>query len=209
MIRVGQKIRIARLGKGLTLNEVSKATKIKASFLLAIEEGDYKRLPSSAYIKGFLKNYAQYLGLPYQYTLALFKREFNENENLEVMPSGVSGQHKILTNHLRISSSSVIFVFILAVLGYVVFQYRAAFISPSLDVYSPKDGETVKSSVTVEGKTDPNATVFINDKQVSVGANGTFQKDITVFPGTEAIDIVSQNRFGRKTEKNYHLQVRG
>lgn len=208
MIKVGQKLRSERLEKGLTLDEISKATKIRVSFLWAIEEGDYKKLPSSAYIKGFVKNYTQYLGLPYKDTLALFKREFNENEHLEVMPVGVSGKQEISTGHLRISQSYIIFVFILAAIGYMIFQYRSAFINPSLTIQMPAK-QAIGGSVTVKGRTDPNATVLINNEQVPVDSDGSFQKDITVFTSEETIDVISQNRFGRKTEKEYTLQVKG
>ncbi|MCL4353427.1 helix-turn-helix domain-containing protein [Patescibacteria group bacterium] len=209
MIKVGQRLRNERIKRGLNLDEISQATKIKPSFLLAIEEGNYKKLPSSAYIKGFLKNYAQFLGLPYKDILAIFKREFNEKESLEVMPEGVSGKNEITTNSFRISSSSVVFVFVLAVIGYVLFQYRAFVIGPYLDVYSPKEGQVIGKSIIVKGKTDPNASLFINGRPVPVGQDGTFQKEIRAFPGNETIDIVSENHFGKKTENYYHLRVKG
>ncbi len=207
MIKVGQRLRGERIKKGLTIDEVSRALKIKAAFLSAIEEGDYKKLPSSAYIKGFLKNYTQFLGLPYEEILSLFKREFDEKEYLEVMPAGMS-RNKLSTTHFRLNQSYAVFAVILIVIGYIIFQYRAAFINPSLYIYSPKKGEVVGKVIIVKGKTDPNATVFVNDKQVSVDDNGNFQKDITVFPGNIVIDIVSENQFGRKTEKSYTLQAK-
>jgi transcriptional regulator with XRE-family HTH domain len=60
---VGNLLREARQEKGVGLNEVAAATRIKASFLSALEDGDYSLLPGPAYITGFLRNYAAYLGL--------------------------------------------------------------------------------------------------------------------------------------------------
>jgi len=64
MVNVGEKLYEERVKKGHTLEEVSKATKIRASFLLAIEKGEYKKLPSGTYVHGFVRNYARFLGLP-------------------------------------------------------------------------------------------------------------------------------------------------
>ena len=52
MIRVGQLLRDERVRKRLTIEEVAKATKIRTNFLSAIEKGEYKKLPSSAYAQG-------------------------------------------------------------------------------------------------------------------------------------------------------------
>lgn len=63
MSQVGEKLRAARLSQNLTLTEVSEATRIKQLYLEALEEGDYHLLPGPAYVTGFIRNYASYLGL--------------------------------------------------------------------------------------------------------------------------------------------------
>ena len=80
MIYVGEKLYEERVKKGYSLDEVSKATKIRSSFLLAIEKGEYKKLPSSTYVHGFVRNYARFLGLPEHEILALFKRQYDEDK---------------------------------------------------------------------------------------------------------------------------------
>ena len=56
-------LRDARHQKGVGLHEVAAATRIKENFLAALEDGDYSLLPGPAYVTGFLRNYASYLGL--------------------------------------------------------------------------------------------------------------------------------------------------
>jgi hypothetical protein len=56
-------LRDARHRKHATLEEAAEATRIKAPFLAALEDGEYSTLPGAAYITGFLRNYASYLGL--------------------------------------------------------------------------------------------------------------------------------------------------
>jgi MinD-like ATPase involved in chromosome partitioning or flagellar assembly len=59
----GGHLRNIRLAKGLTLEEIAEATKIKKSFLEAIENEDQKSFPAPIFLRGFLKSYAKALGL--------------------------------------------------------------------------------------------------------------------------------------------------
>jgi hypothetical protein len=53
----------ARERKGVDLYRAERDTKIRARYLAALERGDYRELPGAVYTKGFLRNYALYLGL--------------------------------------------------------------------------------------------------------------------------------------------------
>jgi cytoskeletal protein RodZ len=208
MIRIGQKLRDARTEKGLTLEEVSKATKIRVAFLEALEKGDYKNLPSSAYAHGFVKNYAEFLGLPQKETVALFKREFDEREYLGVLPKNFTDQDDITLSGFKFRQTSLIVVLIFIVLvGYLGFQYRYAFFNPPLDITSPKEGQTVSQDVTVIGKTDLNAIAVVNDNPTTVDQDGNFSKSVTLFPGKATIIVRVQNRFGKQTRLERHVNV--
>ncbi len=59
----GKKLSQARLKRGLTIDEAAHATKVRPDKIVALESDDYASFPSNAYAKGFLKNYARYLGV--------------------------------------------------------------------------------------------------------------------------------------------------
>ena len=59
----GAHLRNIRIAKGVSLDEISAATKIKKSYLEAIESDDPRRFPAPVFMKGFLKTYAKALGL--------------------------------------------------------------------------------------------------------------------------------------------------
>jgi cytoskeletal protein RodZ len=63
MQEIGKTLREARERLGLTLGEVERATRIRAHHLGALEAGDLEALPSPVQARGFLKNYAEFLGL--------------------------------------------------------------------------------------------------------------------------------------------------
>lgn len=209
MIRIGQKLYEQRLRKALTLKEVAKATKIREVFLSAIEKGEYHKLPSGAYAQGFVRNYAEFLGLPKKETLALFRREFDEKRAYKVLPEGFSKKKDFSINKFKFQEMSVaIVVVIFLILTYLIFQYRYAIINPPLEVYSPKENSLVSSKeINISGKTDLNAMVYINNNPVSIDKEGVFKKNIELFPGKKTIIIKSVNRFGKETVIERHIDV--
>ena len=60
---VGHKLSEARHKRGLTIDEAAHATKLRPDKIVALENGDLASFASTAYAKGFLKNYARYLGV--------------------------------------------------------------------------------------------------------------------------------------------------
>jgi cytoskeletal protein RodZ len=63
MDEIGHILREARENKGLTLEEAQDRTRINVRYLAALEGGRYDALPTSVHARGFLRNYARFLGL--------------------------------------------------------------------------------------------------------------------------------------------------
>jgi cytoskeletal protein RodZ len=209
MIRAGQKLKEQRIAKGLSIEEASKETKIKASYLLAIEKGEYKRLPASTYTQGFVRNYAKYLGLSEQEILAIFRREFDEEKTFKVLPEGLVKEDFSIKKIKLADAVKIMIPLFLILLFYILFQYRFAIISPPLEVLSPVEGAVVLSrTVTVSGKTDPNATIFVNSETASLDSDGNFKKVINVFPGKTTIKVKAINRFGKEKIIERHIEVK-
>lgn len=80
MSELGQWLRETRENKKLSLEQVEEATRIRCKFLQALEAGDYAALPTPVHVRGFLRNYAQYLGLDVDEVLARYEDETREEE---------------------------------------------------------------------------------------------------------------------------------
>ena len=63
MWTLGETLRQARLDKSVSLAEAARDTRIRRSYLEALEAEDYAALPPAVYTRGFLRSYAEYLGL--------------------------------------------------------------------------------------------------------------------------------------------------
>jgi cytoskeleton protein RodZ len=75
MGELGQLLRQAREEKGISLEEVEQATRIRQKYLAALEEGDYDQLPTPGHIQGFLRNYAVHVGLDWEDVQGLYAKE--------------------------------------------------------------------------------------------------------------------------------------
>lgn len=64
-----------RIKQGLTVAEISKKTNIRQYYIKAIESGDYSKLPGDVYAKGFIRNYANALGLDANSLIEEYKKE--------------------------------------------------------------------------------------------------------------------------------------
>jgi cytoskeleton protein RodZ len=71
--QLGTLLREARERQGITLEQVEKVTRIRRVFLEALEEERFADLPGEAYAKGFVRNYALFLGLNPEEALAAYR----------------------------------------------------------------------------------------------------------------------------------------
>jgi len=75
MSELGAMLRQAREKHGYSLEDIQELTKIRKRYLEAIEEGNYAVLPGSFYVRAFVKNYAENVGLDTDEVLELYQKE--------------------------------------------------------------------------------------------------------------------------------------
>jgi cytoskeletal protein RodZ len=73
MEAIGEKLRQAREQKNLNFDQISRETNIAKRYLVALEEEDFAVFPGEPYLLGFLKNYADYLGLKPDELVTIYK----------------------------------------------------------------------------------------------------------------------------------------
>jgi cytoskeleton protein RodZ len=125
MRTVGIILKQARIEKGVSLEEIAARTKIRLKYLEALEADNYKLLPSVASARGFIKNYADFLELNPESLLAIFKRDFPENEKTELLPQGLvrtpGGNRFVWTP--KLTAILAVIIASLLFLGYLAWQY--------------------------------------------------------------------------------------
>lgn len=90
MSDLGALLRKAREERGLSLDDIQELTKIRKRYLEAIETGDYRVLPGSFYVRAFVKNYSEAVGLNPEEVLRLYQHEVPAapvEQNAEPIPA--------------------------------------------------------------------------------------------------------------------------
>jgi hypothetical protein len=86
VFEIGSSLREARLRQSLDFGEVEQAIKIRGKYLRALEEEQFETLPAETYVKGFLRAYADYLGLDGQLYVDEFNSRYIVGEEEVVQP---------------------------------------------------------------------------------------------------------------------------
>jgi len=80
---LGSYFREVRESRGIQLDEAANITRISKSYLIAIEEEMFDKLPSPAYVKGFLRVYAGFLGLSGDEMVAIYTKSFASQQSAQ------------------------------------------------------------------------------------------------------------------------------
>jgi len=86
VFEIGNSLREARVRRGVDFAQAEVATKIRGKYLRALEEEQFELLPADTYVKGFLRTYADYLGLDGQLYVDEFNSRFVAGEERELRP---------------------------------------------------------------------------------------------------------------------------
>ncbi|MCA9391962.1 helix-turn-helix domain-containing protein [candidate division WWE3 bacterium] len=201
MKRVGDILQEERMRQSLSIEEISKLTKIREDFLQYIESGDYGNLPNEIYTRGFIQNYAQALGLDPKQVLPFYRREQKKIETgkQSKLPPQPLKKPRIYLTPSKIITAVVAFC-LTAFVIILFIQYQRFADAPVLIIDTPPDNYVTQTeNVKVVGKTDENASVTVNGEDVDVALNGEFTISYTLDLGVNRLRIVAVNQLGKKT----------
>jgi cytoskeleton protein RodZ len=92
MADIGSTLRETRIREKIDITAVEAATKIRAKYLRALENEEWGLLPGPAYVKSFLRTYAEFLGVDAHMLVEEYRARYEEPEELEVA-AFTSNQH--------------------------------------------------------------------------------------------------------------------
>ncbi len=201
MKTAGQILAAARKGKKLELEDVARITRIRPQFLALIETDDYSQLPSGATAHGFIRNYAEFLGLSADHILAAFRRDFVQNKLGQIVPRALAdpvSQQMFWTP--RTTLIAVVVMALTVFGGYLGYQYWILTGPPPLEVVEPIDGlQTDQDTVVVSGSTDPEATISVGGQLVALDKGGQFSFRLPLNEGENTVQVTATSKFGKIT----------
>lgn len=90
MTELGKVLKEARESKGLTLDDLQQLTKIQKRYLVGIEEGNYEMMPGKFYVRAFIKQYAEAVGLDAEELFAQHQTDIPAAVQQEEIPRKLS-----------------------------------------------------------------------------------------------------------------------
>ncbi|HHV07913.1 MAG TPA: helix-turn-helix domain-containing protein [Firmicutes bacterium] len=90
LAQIGALLSETRKEKGLTIEVAQEETKIRRYYLEALEQGARNALPGEVYLKGFLKNYANFLGLPGEELVRRYSQSKSKQNDINSPPTSTS-----------------------------------------------------------------------------------------------------------------------
>lgn len=205
---VGQKLAQARKRQKLSLEAVEDATRVRSRYLEAIERDDYRHLPSSVYLVGFLSSYAELVDLPAEEIIKQYKKERGTQPDMKgrtpIKPVNELERQRIAITPKTVIWTSAIIV-VLVLFGYLGWQWKKFSSPPPLTILSPAVEEVSADKIILKATTSVTAEVAINGHGVSVDGNGNFKQEISLRRGVNTIEIRIKNRIGRETVRTLKI----
>lgn len=196
---VGETLEETRREQNLTLEDVSRAINTHPNHLLALETGDYSKLPGGVYSEKILESYADFLNIDRGNIKKRFEKEASA-ARIEYKPtfaSKISRKNFIVTPRLVEIFIAVIAVALLLV--YLGLEINNIFAPPPLSVVSPLDNlVTSESRIEIAGQSAKEVLIKINDQEIQPDANGNFRESVILQPGLNVIKISAVKKRSRE-----------
>jgi cytoskeletal protein RodZ len=201
---VGERLRDARETRGVDLFRVERDTKIRAKYLGALEDGEFADLPGDVYARGFLRNYATYLGLDPDELEEEWREEAGQAVPIRstiVGPQPLTMRRKVVLERSHMVMAMVA-VIVLIVAGYFGFQLTRYLSYPTLSVSSAGPSQVIvgigDTEYVLTGTATANTPVLISwngqdPKTVTADETGHWTFHAILQAGPNQFDITAKN----------------
>jgi cytoskeletal protein RodZ len=195
-----ERLYAARERKGVDLYRAERDTKIRSRYLAALERGDYKELPGAVYTKGFLRNYALYLGLDPDEILVQWRRERGDGAPpppVISVPRPIAPPRRGLTFSPGVVVAALLTVVVLLVGAYLAVQILRYNKPPTITVTTPAVATITvdegTASYVLQGMTIPGGTVTVEaaggSRQASADSTGAWSVEVDLRRGKNQFKI--------------------
>jgi cytoskeletal protein RodZ len=198
-----ERLYAARERKGVDLYRAERDTKIRARYLDALERGEWKALPGAVYTKGFLRNYALYLGLDPEDVLRQWRRERGDIRETEpiAVPKPITAPRQGLSFSPGIIWAVLLTLGVIAFGAYMAVQLLRFAKPPTLDVTHPAtalvDVDEGTTSYTLRGTSIAGASIAIatpgreQPYRVNAGPDGRWTAPVDLRRGRNQFTVTA------------------
>ncbi|HAH04040.1 MAG: helix-turn-helix protein [Parcubacteria group bacterium GW2011_GWA2_43_17] len=188
-----------RLNHNLSLDQVSFKTQISTKYLEALEAGTYDQLPGEIYNRRFIKNLANFFSLSEKKLLAIYQAEKNAQLAFNELKPKTETTSKFLSwLSPKIIRNTIIGLLIISCLAYLGLEVKNIFAPPLLEIISPSSQTiTQETTITIEGRTEAEAILTINNQEILPRADGRFKAEVDLTIGLNIFNISAKKKHSR------------
>lgn len=198
---LGQIFRRYRESEGLKIEKIEKDLKISHRMIEALEADDYRALPDELYVKNIIKTYARYLSLDYNRLLTLYDAAKTKPDDNNKKSKPV--REIITPQRIR---SLIIFFIVLILFSYLGWQLNQIYKAPDFIIYEPTGNLVITQNfIIIKGKTEKEARVYINEKEIFLDSNGEFSATLDLQKGLNLIKLTATKK--RSAENTVYREI--
>jgi hypothetical protein len=186
MFEIGASLREARARRKLSYDQVEAETKIRAKYIRCMEEEQFDVLPSGTYVRGFLRTYADYLGLDGQLYVDEYNSRFGD------LPEERLSRRRERPAQRRNESSNAVLIALAGIVAVGVLLLAAWKLNPSSDQAPPPIPPSQTGNTGIPSGANP-AGAAVLKKQTAEKVKKAQRSDLTqkTHPVTLRIDIAA------------------
>src|SRR5690606_25813830 len=190
---LGARLKEARLARGYSLDDLQNITKIQKRYLIGIEEGNYTIMPGSFYVRAFIKQYAEAVGLDADEVLTEYRKDIPEMQKEEVAQSFTQSPSR---RNMKATSSNKMME---AMPKLIVALFAIVIIVVITTLYFQKTDsvpDAVEDNKPIEYEQNPNSTpakpVEDNEEDTDADAEENVEPEEPVTEEPEAVQTISE-----------------
>lgn len=178
--------------------KLSQITGISERYIWAIQNGEFDKLPSLPYVRGYIKKIAEVLRLNHDEIWDLYKKELTRKTSgkYDTLPENRFAIRELSRKQIFALTLGALFVF------YLLFNISRLLGTPDLLITEPAQSiaTTSENHILLTGTLTQQDKLTINGSEIFVNADNTFSKDFPLQPGLNVIEFKAQRFLGRETD---------
>lgn len=207
-VSFGENIKNIREKNKLDIDFCSNQLKIHKRYLIAIENNDYKIFDNYFQAQGFVQNYLEFLNLKVSDYIPSWRGDFydqfeEDKSKIQKTEEFYKPKKRIIFN-FSLSLNNIIYsllgIFTLSFVIYIVVTYQSIVTSPKLEILTPKTNDVVEVDlIDVFGTTDQDVILKINSEKINYKTDGSFSTSLKLSEGINNFKFSSLNPYGKET----------
>lgn len=112
----------------------------------------------------------------------------------------------MINNGIYWLKTSALILLLLIIIFYSALQGKNIIFGPKIEIQSPINGETYKSSfIEVKGRVSNINVLTLNDRPIFIDKQGLFNEKLLLFKGYNIIIVKAQDKFGKQEEEKIEV----